>query len=419
LASSNPTPDRLRILAVAARPFYPADSGGRIRSSQIFERLARMHHVTMLCFTTPEDRPEQVERMRACCSTLETIAWHETPKRSPRFYAELAACLLSPLPYTVWKYRSDAMQRRIHTRLTSSGYDLLLCDFLQPSVNCIDETFTPKILFQHNVEAVIRQRQVRHVSNPVTRAYVQLEARKLRRFEQRAAEVFDRCIMVSDDDCQTMEAQYGVTSTTAVPTGVDIDYFTPGQEGAAPEIVFVGSMDWLANQDAVAYFLAEILPRIRRQVPATFSIVGRNPPEAMRRQAARVPDVHVTGTVEDVRPYVARAQLYVVPLRIGGGTRIKIFEAMAMKKAILSTSIGAEGLPVTHGEDLLIADQPEVFAEQAIRLLREPALRQRLGDAARTLVASRFTWDAAAARFADVCSDVVRQRNRRDRLEGQ
>jgi glycosyltransferase involved in cell wall biosynthesis len=147
-------------------------------------------------------------------------------------------------------------------------------------------------------------------------------------------------------------------------------------------------------------------------VPATFSIVGRNPPESVRRHG-KLPYVRVTGTVEDVRPFVARAKVCVVPLRIGGGTRIKIFEAMSMKKAVVSTSLGAEGLPVTHGEDILLADSPGDFADRVIELLQQPAFGQRLGEAGRRLVSSGFTWGAAAQRFSDICLEVVERRKNR------
>ena len=416
MVSSVSAATRLRILTVAPRPFYPADTGGRIRSSQIFERLARIHDLTILCFTTSADRPEHLAQMRGCGSEIETIPWKETAKFSPGFYAELAASLASSLPYTVLKYRSVAMQQRIRARLATGQYDLLLCDFLQPSVNCIDDPFGPKILFQHNVEAMIQARQARHAANPLARAYLHLEAAKLARYERRAAQAFDRCIMVSDEDCRTMFAEYGATNTEAVPTGVDVDYFTPGIEGAEPEIVFVGSMDWLPNQDAVDFFVAEILPRIRRVVPATFTIVGRNPPESIRRYATES-HIRVTGTVDDVRPFVARAHVCVVPLRIGGGTRIKIFEAMSMEKAIVSTSIGAEGLPVTHGENIVMADTPADFAVQVTTLLHEPESRRRLGEAGRRLVASRFTWTSVAQRFSEICVDVVEQHRYRRRSQ--
>jgi polysaccharide biosynthesis protein PslH len=391
-----------------ARPLYPADTGGRIRSSKLLERLSRTHHVTILCFRTADDRPEDLERMRACCARLETIDWAEIPKFTARFYATLARALVSPLPFTVLKYRSRAMTRRLSELTASGAYDLLVCDFLQPSVNCLAVPFRPKVLFQHNVEAVIRTRHAAHATGPA-RLYLQQEAAKLKRFEGRAAAAFDHCIMVSEEDCRTMQVEYGATNTSAIPTGVDIEYFdTGGAEGDEPSLVFVGSMDWLPNQDAVDYFTAAILPRVRREVPARFVVVGRNPPESIRRIEA-TGGITVTGTVDDVRPFLANGHVCVVPIRIGGGTRIKIFEAMAMGKAVVSTTVGAEGLPVTHESDILLADTPDEFAAQIVRLLESRDLRQRIGQAGRDLVSKRFTWDAAANRFSQICTDVVHQ----------
>ena len=160
---------------------------------------------------------------------------------------------------------------RIRELLATGTFDLLLCDFLQPSINCFDLPFTPKVLFQHNVEAVIRTRHAEHAPNPLVRAFLRCEAAKLKTFEQRASSRFDHCIMVSDEDCRTMAEIYGVTHSSAIPTGVDVDYFAPVHvDMPDPEVVFVGSMDWLPNQDAVEFFVAEILPRIQREVPIAF-----------------------------------------------------------------------------------------------------------------------------------------------------
>jgi glycosyltransferase involved in cell wall biosynthesis len=390
-----------------ARPLYPADTGGRIRSARLFERLSRLHDLTVICFRTPEDTPEDFEMMRACCSKLETVQWRETPKFTTRFYAELAIDLFSPLPYTALKYRSAAMSRRIRTLLASRQYDLLLCDFLQPAVNCVDDPFRPKVLFQHNVETAIGLRQAEHAGHPLVRSYLRLEAEKIRRFERRVAVAFDHCVMVSEEDCRRMTDEFGVRHASAIPIGVDVEYFSPmTAQSAEPTLVFVGSMDWLPNQDAVEFFTSRVLPRIRAEMPARFVVAGRNPPASMRK----LNGVHVTGTVDDIRPYLRDAHVCVVPLRVGGGTRIKIFEALAMAKAVVSTSVGAEGLPVTDGRDILLADNPIDFANAVVRLLKDAELRGRLGEDGRRL-AERFSWDGAAQRFSDICVEVVRRRS--------
>jgi glycosyltransferase involved in cell wall biosynthesis len=218
------------------------------------------------------------------------------------------------------------------------------------------------------------------------------------RFEGEAVRRFERILAVSDADRETLLRLYGpLPPVDVVPTGVDTTYFAPLDGDERPgRLAFTGSMDWLPNEDAMLWFAREILPRVRRHEPsASLAIVGRMPTAAVRRLGAEA-GIEVTGRVEDVRPHVAAAPVYVVPLRVGGGTRLKIFEAMAMGKAIVSTTIGAEGLPVRAGEHLLIADTPAEFADAVLRLLRDGRERRRLGSAARSLVVERYDWSAAA-----------------------
>jgi len=398
----------MKVLILSGRLLYPANTGARIRSSRLFERLAQIHDVTIACFKTASEGPDQLRLMRACCSRLETIEWTEHPKFSPGFWGELALNLFSRYPFTVDKYVDARMRQRLSDLLATGEYDVLVCDFVQPTRNALDLPFGPKILFQHNVEAVLRERHYQHTRNPLAKAYLYWEWIRLRRFEGYAARQFDHCVMVSPQDCHTMADLYGVTHTSAIPTGVDIEYFQPREpEADGHHIVFTGSMDWLPNVDAIEFFVSDVFPLIERELDVTFWVVGRDPSRAVRRLAEANPQVKVTGTVEDVRPYIDRAQVYVVPLRIGGGTRIKIFEAMAMGKPIVSTAVGAEGLPVSHGTDIVLADDAASFARETIALLRDASARQRIGRAARRLVVEHYTWDAAARRFSDICEEVV------------
>jgi sugar transferase (PEP-CTERM/EpsH1 system associated) len=419
---ATPANDSLRILLLTPRLWYPANTGGRIRSSRLFETLARWHEVTALCFQTPDEGGEELDRMRSGCSELELVPWRETRKFSSTFYAELGRNLFSRRPYTVAKYENAMMASRLAARLASGRYDLLICDFLQPGINCLTLGFRPKILFQHNIEAAIRDRQASCVANPLLRAFARRDAVKLRDYEGRIARSFDCCITVSEADCRAMTREYGVRKVAAIPIAVDTRYFVPqGERVEQPgELVFIGSMDWHPNQDAVTFFVRHILPRVRRQAPATFTIVGRNPPPFIQR-LAETPGVVVTGTVPDVRPYLARAQLSVVPLRVGGGTRLKIFEAMAMGKAVVATPIGAEGLPVTDGTDVALADNADAFASTVSYLLRHHGERRSLAVAGRRLVCDGYTWEAAAQRFSEICTGIVhhhRGKHDRDRISG-
>jgi sugar transferase (PEP-CTERM/EpsH1 system associated) len=398
----------MKVLILSGRLLYPANTGARIRSARLFERLARVHDVTIACFKTAADRPEDVELMRSTCSKLETIDWTEHPKFSMRFWRDVGLNLFSPHPYAVDKYVSRQMRQRLHDLLDTGRYDLLVCDFVQPTTSALDLPFRPKILFQHNVESVVRERHYRQTRNPVAKAYLFWEWRRLRRFEGHAARRFDHCVMVSAEDCSTMANLYGIRHTSAIPTGVDTEYFQAREpEADGHHIVFTGSMDWLPNEDAVRYFVRDVFPFVRRELDATFWVVGREPSAAVRRLADENPNVKVTGTVSDVRPYIDRAGVYVVPVRIGSGTRIKIFEAMAMGKAVISTRIGAEGLPVTAGQDIVIADDAASMARETVALLKDTAARRRIGRAARHLVAENHTWDIAARQFSDICEAVA------------
>ena len=198
-----------------------------------------------------------------------------------------------------------------------------------------------------------------------------------------------------------------------VQTGVDTEYFTPSTAAVdRAHMVFTGSMDWLPNEDGMTYFCREILPRIRQSEPdATLSIIGRSPTPAVRK-LAEIPGIEVTGRVDDVRPHIARGSVYIVPLRIGGGTRLKIFEAMSMGKAVVSTTVGAEGLPVTNGRDIEIADEPARFAQAVVRLMREAGARRHIEAAARRLVVEKYDWSAVASDFESALLRVAGEKER-------
>ena len=224
------------------------------------------------------------------------------------------------------------------------------------------------------------------------------------RFEGRTLARFDRLLAVSEADEQTFRRLYGdeaLAPIDVVATGVDTSFFTPTPETFVrpKHLAFVGSMDWMPNEDAVLFFCREVLPRVREAEPdVTLSIVGRAPTPAVKRLAQEA-GIDVTGTVDDVRTYLGQACATIVPLRVGGGTRLKIFEAMAAGKAVISTTIGAEGLPTESGRHLLIADGAEAFADAVLRVVREPDLRRRLEREARTLVTQHYDWSVAAGQL--------------------
>jgi glycosyltransferase involved in cell wall biosynthesis len=289
------------------------------------------------------------------------------------------------------------------------GVDLVVADFLFASMNVPVAASTPVVLFEHNVEYQIWQRLARLERRPWIRALLELEWRKLRAREADACRRADLTIAVSSDDRRRLEQIAPGIAAVSIPTGVDTDYFTPMPALERPaHLVFSGSMDWHPNEDAVLHFLDAMFPSIRAQIPdATFTVVGRNPSERLRSAAACVGGVTVTGTLSDVRPSIAEGSVYVVPLRAGGGTRLKIFEALAMARPVVSTTVGAEGLGIAAGRHYTCADDPRAFADAVVALLRDPVRRTALGTAGRHLVETRYSWPTIGRAFEQRCEEVV------------
>jgi glycosyltransferase involved in cell wall biosynthesis len=281
-------------------------------------------------------------------------------------------------------------------------FDVAVCDFLSASLNFPDGYTIPSVLFQHNVESSLWQRMAATERHPVKRLSFKIESAKMARYERVTVRKFHHVIAVSEHDRQQMLQMDPSCEITVVPTGVDTKKFAvaPPSDIRPPRIVFTGSMDWEPNIDAMEYFCEQIWPRVRAAyADAIFQIVGRNPHPKVQKLASD--SVHVTGTVPSVADYLREASVVIVPLRIGGGTRLKIFEAMAMGKALISTSIGAEGLDVQSGRDLLLADDATAFADAILLLLRDAGLRRKYEQAAVQL-ASQYDWARIAAQFADV-----------------
>ena len=400
----------MRILWLNAGLLLPLDKGGKLRTWHLMRHLAARHELTYLSFSDPSQTEEHRRGMGEVCTRLETVPRSDPAKGTLRFYLDAARYIVDRVPYAVAKYRSAAYSARVSQLLREGRFDAVVCDFLPPLVNMPARVPCPTILFTHNVEAEIWRRHAETASNPAAKYLLGQQWRRMLRFERDALARFDLVLAVSETDGRTFERLYpGALRAPVhvVQTGVDTQYFTPAPEPDRPaHLVFTGSMDWLPNEDGMTYFVHEILPRVRQAQPgATLSIIGRSPTPAVRRLAEEA-GVEVTGRVDDVRPHVAQGSVYVVPLRIGGGTRLKIFEAMAMAKAVVSTTIGAEGLPVTHGRDILIADDPAAFADAVVRLIRNKTERQALEAAARRLVVERYDWSAVAEDFEEALSRV-------------
>jgi glycosyltransferase involved in cell wall biosynthesis len=394
----------MRILWIKTELLHPLDKGGRIRSYQMLRSLSRRHHVTYLCLDDGLAAPDALERAREYAHEVVVVPFVAPPKMSLAFFAALLRNLFSPLPYVIARYRSPKL--RAEVRRLSAATDLIISDFLFSSINVPDGLPAPTVLFQHNVEATIWQRHGAVPQHPLRRAYMRLQWRRMLRHEARECRRFSHVVAVSAIDADTICREYAASSVGYVPTGVDLAYFC----GARPrprdsrELVFVGSMDWMPNDDGIRWFASEVFGRIQQRVSgARLTVVGRSPSPGMRELAARNPAIEVTGTVADVRPYLERARISIVPLRIGGGTRLKIYEMMAMGVPVVSTTIGAEGLPIRHGEHLLVADSAEEQVSAIYTLLTDQARADLLAANALRYVQEHCSWDAVAECFLAQC----------------
>ena len=392
---------------------HPIDKGGKIRSYYMLRELKKLHHVTYLALDDGTAAPDAVERANEYCHELTRIPHRTSAKFSIPFFTDLIKNVWSSLPYAVQKYRSLPFSRRLESETPKA--DVVVCDFLFPSVNIPDRLSCPSVLFQHNVEALIWRRHADIQTKRLARLYFRSQWRRMEAFERTACQKFDAIVAVSAQDRTIMEYEYGAPLVREIPTGVDTDYFCPSRsvEQDPYHLVFSGSMDWLPNDDAMKYFCREILPRIRASLPrVTLTIVGRNPFPGLEALSREHPFIRVTGRVEDVRSYIERASVYVIPLRIGGGTRLKVFEAMGMEKPIVSTSIGVEGLPVVDGKDVLIADEPQAFADAVLRLLRDRPFARQIGMTAAAKVRTQFGWKPVAQSFLKACDLAVMRWNK-------
>lgn len=396
----------MRILWIKTELLHPVDKGGKIRTYQMLRALARRHDVKYLCLDDGNRADDAEQLAKEYCSDLEVVRFSPPEKGSLRFYVALFWNLFSSLPYAIDRYRCDRFSHAISEHARTA--DLVVCDFLAPSIN-VSQLAAPVVLFQHNVEAMIWQRHASVPQHPFRRAYMSLQARRMSRFEASECRRFNRVIAVSEADAEVMKSKYGVTRVSHVGTGVDTGFFTRSANSAsdgAPskDIVFVGSMDWMPNDEGIRWFVSDVFPLVRARVSdASLTIVGRSPSSGLLSLASEVGGIRVTGSVPDVRPFLERAAMSVVPLRIGGGTRIKIYESMSMGTPVVSTTIGAEGLPLVPGVHIEIADDPAAMAEAITRVFGNPEHSMSMAAAAESFVRTYCGWDAVTEEFISQC----------------
>jgi len=394
---------RLKIAFISPVFLFPADAGGKIRTGNILRGLKEsgQFDITLLSPATPEQQREWQGELDRQCNRF--IGWAPSVAR-PRW--QRAPDLLSSLPINVAADRTPTAVGAVEKLLGAEAFDVVVFDFVHAAVLRPASLQGATVCFTHNVEAEIFERHAKTAASAPLRWLWASQAAKMRRFERDALASFTRVVAVSERDAKKFTAD-GLTTARAIPTGVDLDFFswrTPAD--GSPTVVFTGSMDWEANVDGIRFYIEEVWPLVRAKVPnVQLRVVGKNPPASLVQR--NVQGVTFTGFVDDVRDHVRDAQAFVIPLRVGGGTRIKAFEAMAMGLPVVSTTIGIEGLDVDDGTHFLRADGAEALAGATLKLIADGTLRLKLSRAARELVEARFGHRVAADVFGQILVEAV------------
>lgn len=392
----------MRILFIVPNVPYPLDNGGRIRVYKLIESLAkRGHEIDLLAFNRSESGPENAEALREICQNVHVIPLLERQRFSNKRKSQLRS-LFQRTPYQYATLYSERMQEVLNNIVQQRDYDIIQFEFSQMGYHELPD-YSNCILDQHNVEAELLYRTFTAESSLVRKLFSYVEWRKFHRDEIRNTQKFPICLTTSARDAEMLRGKAPEPEYDVIPNGVDCAFFSDDGREAVPDkntIIFTGTIDYHPNLDGLKYFLSEVFPLIEEKLPdVKFYIVGRSPPALIQAYGDSSDNIIVTGGVEDMRPYFDRAGVVVVPLRIGGGTRLKILEAMAMSKPVVSTSIGAEGIDTTPGTDIILADDPAAFAKSVIELLADEEQQYSMGQAGRHLVEAKYDWHSIAGQL--------------------
>jgi polysaccharide biosynthesis protein PslH len=415
----------MKTLFLAPRLPLPADTGGKIRTFNLLRQVAKFCQVHLVCFSFEVTDINQLDHFADMHIPVTLV-----PTQATNLARQAWKLLTDPCPYSVLKYRQTAMATAVKDLSQKNHFDLLHIDHIHMAHYINDVPDLPAVIDEHNVEYKILERCVNVAKNPLKKMMYLQQAQKMKQFEKDLLPRVKTCTAVSQQDAEILQKLTAQQARVEIlPNGVDTEYFsTPAhQRTSVPEIktgsvgpwesgapateealVFTGSMDWLPNEDAVIYFFSQILPLIRKRKPQViFYVVGKNPSAAIQKLCRQDSQIVLTGCVPDVRGYLQRAKVFVVPLRIGGGTRLKILEAMSMQNAVVSTSIGAEGIAHTDGRNIALADTPETFAEKVISLLDNPERANQIGQAGRQLVLQNYDWNLFGQKLRELYTELT------------
>jgi sugar transferase (PEP-CTERM/EpsH1 system associated) len=406
----------MRVLMIANYLPYPELTGGRIRVYNLLRRVAQRHEVSLAALLESPEDVEGVPHLQQFCAAVETASFPAHQRSRLAKAPGMLRYVLERKPPDLMLLHSQELLQKIRQLFSTAPFDIVQ---IESVMGLYLEGLPPRGAYRSlEMFQNITSHQLARISDVERRGYERLRARitsiSMRHWEPRYAENFDRCTTVSKVDQELLMKANPRLRVDVIPNGVDTQKYQPlplPSETASPSLMFIGSMGYPPCVDAVLYFHSDILPLIRQVItPVQFRVVGRDPPPEVLKLNGT--GVHVTGRVEDVVPFYQQSTVCVVPLRAGGGTRLKILEAMALGRPVVSTTIGCEGLDVVDGKHLLVADTPEQFAAHTLRLLNDRHLVRHLCANARQLVEARYSWDSIAERLMEVYEEMIANPNK-------
>ncbi len=381
---------------------YPPTSGKRLRTLNLILPLAKRHRIVYLGRLTGDREDDPDARAFFQDHGIEPVFVHHplAKKSGPKFYARLAVNLFDSRPYSVASHLSPALKAAANRMASERPIDLWQLEWPMFLPLVARRAGVPRVVVAHNVESLIWKRYVETATNPLKKAFVENQRRKFEACERSMLQEADRVVAVSVDDANLIRRDFGQPFVDVVDNGVDPEYYAhvEGPRDAAT-VLFLGALDWRPNQDGLDLLLGRIFPEVRRQAPeAKLLIVGRNPSAALVERARSTAGVELHANVPDVRPFLGRAGVMAVPLRIGGGSRLKILEALAANLPVVSSRVGAEGLRLESGEHFIEADDG-AMADALVAAIRNPAPIRAMAERGRALVREQYDWNTLAAKL--------------------
>ncbi len=397
----------MRILQIAPQIPFPQSDGGKVGIFNITKQLARLgHKVTLLALDV--HKPKDVEQLLEYCNLIRIP--HSNKNSPGRAFFNL----FSTIPYNISKYYSGRCEARLKEVLANNRFDVVHVDHLHMGhygLLCKQYAGVPIVLREHNVESVIMERYLSVTKSSILRVWLRSQLRRIRKYETQMAGRFDACCMVTKQDEKNLRSLQPSARTWVIPAGVEERYFEspPGREKIPNSVALVGDFQWRPNRDALSWFVEAIFPRVLEKRPQTvLYIIGKNIPEMIK--APRPGTVVIRGLVDDFREELQQYEMLVVPLRVGGGIRLKILESFAMRIPVVSTAIGCEGIEAAHNGHLLIADTEEAFAVEIIRLFAEGSLKDVLTRNANALVQKQYRWEDLGRAFEGVYEAMINRK---------